>query len=147
MKNPSIGLRAWHEWLSLSRQTPESWHQYRLMEEQQECHDADTLLLKLSETSDVLFSISRARYDGYDIANLPFIFSYQYFLPYCYMLAKFSSRCMFYKTAATLCDAPNAGTVREVVNPAKDEKLDQVAVRHQINPTRFKHVSRQLRRV
>jgi hypothetical protein len=34
-----------------------------------------------------------------------------------------------------------------VVNPSKDDKLDEVAFRHQIDPVKFQRVSRQLRRV
>jgi hypothetical protein len=37
--------------------------------------------------------------------------------------------------------------VREVVNPSKDHKLDEVASRYQIDPVEFKRVGRQLRRV
>lgn len=44
---------------------------------------------------------------------------------------------------ALLCGAPAA--VREVVNPAKDGKLDEVAVRHGINLVAFRRVGRTLR--
>ena len=47
--------------------------------------------------------------------------------------------------AALLSGAPDAATVREVVNPAKDSKLDEVAVRHGIDLAVFRRVGRRLR--
>jgi hypothetical protein len=63
------------------------------------------------------------------------------------MLAKYTLRWKFYRTAAILCSAPHYDLVREVVNPSKDHKLDEVASRHQIDPVEFERVGRQLRRV
>ena len=61
------------------------------------------------------------------------------------MLAKYTSRWGFYRMAALLCGAPDAAAVREVVNPAKDSKLDEVAVRHGVNQAAFRRVGRTLR--
>ncbi len=76
----------------------------------------------------------------------PFIAS-RHVLVYAHMLAKFTLRWQFYRTAAILCKAPRYDLVREVVNPSKDHKLDAVASRHQIDPVKFKRVCRQMRRV
>jgi hypothetical protein len=48
-------LRRWHGMLGLSRQS-QSWYRARLREELHELRNAKTPLLKLSETSDVVFS-------------------------------------------------------------------------------------------
>jgi hypothetical protein len=140
-------LRLWHRRLALTRQTKSSWHRDRLREELKERRHAGSYWKRLSETSDVLFSISRARHDGHPIRALPPVLSPCYFPAYGYMLAKFSSRWMFYRTAAALCKAPHVGRVCEVVNPSKDEKLVVVACRHQIDPVLFKRVAGRLRRV
>jgi hypothetical protein len=63
------------------------------------------------------------------------------------MLAKFTLRWKFYRTAAVICNAPNYDIVREVVNPNKDQKIEEVASRHQIDAVEFKRVCRQLRQV
>ena len=60
------------------------------------------------------------------------------------MLAKFTLRWKFYRIAAIMCNAPRPDLVREVVNPSKDQKLEQVASRHQIDPVKFKIVGRRL---
>lgn len=138
-------LRRWHGILNLTRQKP-SWYGDRLLEERTEVGEANTFIEKLSETSDIYFTIIRANYDGYAVEELPPMTYHQ--LPvYAYMLGKFTSRWTFYRTAAYLCDAPQYHLVSEVINPKKDHKLDEVASRHQIDPARFKRISRRLRRV
>lgn len=146
----SIGdtmLLRWYRMLHLPRQSPPSWYRDRLREELQERRTAETPLRKLSETSDVLFSSIRAQYDGFPLRRLQSLSSCRYILVYGYMLAKFTSRWKFYRTAAILCKVPHFAQVCEVVNPSKDHKLKEVALRHQIDPTQFQKVGRQLRRM
>lgn len=54
---------------------------------------------------------------------------------------------MLHRTVAFLYGSAHYGDVREVVNPSKDTKLDEVALRHQLDPISFKQAARQLRRV
>jgi hypothetical protein len=140
-------LRRWHGVLRLARQPVASWHRDRVREELKERRMATTRWQSLSETSDVLFSLSRARYDGFPIKSLPCMLAPRYVFAYAYMLAKYTSRWSFYRVAAYLSDAPNRDFVREVVNPSKNPKLDEVASRHKIDPVRFKRVCRRLLRV
>lgn len=67
----------------------------------------------------------------------------QYMPVYAYMLVKYTSRWSFYRVAAYLSAAPHYDLVREVVNPRKNFKVDEVALRHGIDPARFRRVSRQ----
>lgn len=64
-------LERWHKTLGLPRNMPLSFHQERLAEELQEVLEAKTVIERLSETSDVLFTISRARYCGFPIREQP----------------------------------------------------------------------------
>ncbi|KIK59251.1 hypothetical protein GYMLUDRAFT_97755 [Collybiopsis luxurians FD-317 M1] len=138
-------LRRWFKILSLQRQSPPSWYKDRLREEFRERRAAKTPLQKLSETSDILFTIIRSHYDGFPVRSIPtFVFS-RHILVYAYMLGKFTLRWGFYRTTAFLCRAPHYATVNEVVNPSKDDKLAVVALRHQIDPEKFKRVGRRLR--
>lgn len=139
-------LFRWHRLLGLARQSPPSWYRDRLREELCERRAATTLCGRLSETSDVLFSISRARYDGHPICRLPPLVVAHNGAAYLYMVAKYTSRWAFYRTAARLCGSPRSHLVREVVNPAKDDKLDEVASRHNL-PNNFRQVAGRLRNV
>ncbi|GAW17522.1 hypothetical protein ANO14919_069800 [Xylariales sp. No.14919] len=141
-----IVLNRWHKLLGLARQSPLSWHRDRFREELAELREAKGPLEKLSETSDVFFAISRAKYDGFPIADMP-PFRIHHAAIYGYMLAKYTSRWAFYRVLAFLCRAPFHSTVREVVNPSKDSKLEVVARRHNIDPDKFTSIGRRLRRV
>ena len=63
------------------------------------------------------------------------------------MLAKFTSRWEFYRVTAGFCSNSDYTSVREVVNPRKDQNLEDVASRHQIDPVEFKRIGRKLRQV
>lgn len=134
--------------LGLAKYSPPSWYSDRVREELLEVEEAKTRLEKLSETSDVFFSISRAQYDGFPVdEELPPLCSPRYnLLVYAYMLAKFTMRWAFYLTAARLCKAPNYDMVRETRNPMKDYKLRLIAERYQIDPEKFVRVATRLRR-
>lgn len=139
-------LRCWHARLGLPRQSPPSWYRDRLREELLERRTAKTSLQKLSETSDVFFAISRARYDGFPVRKLPPLAS-QNVLVFTYMVMKYTSRWMLYRTTARLCRIPHFDKVREVVNPRKEHKLQEVALRHDIDVRNFKRVCGRLQRV
>lgn len=140
-------LKRWHRFLGLPQHSPPSWYRDRLREELQERRTAKTAWERLSETSDVLFSISRARYDGFPVRSLPNFVASRHVLVYAYMLAKYTMRWNFYRITAILCSAPHYDRVREVVNPSKDSKIKEVASRHHIDTVKFQKVGRQLRRV
>ena len=138
-------LTRWHKMLNL-RRYPSDFHHRRLTEELAEQHAATGPINKLSETSDVLFTISRARHEGHPVGVLPPLCP-SHAPAYAYMLAKFTSRWGFYRTAAYLSGPRRRNAVREVVNPFKDEKLFDVALRHELDSRRFALVAVRLRRV
>ena len=141
-------MHHWHGMLGLAAHSP-PWYRARLREELRERRAAPTGWQKLSETADVLFCVSRARHNGFPVRRIA-LFSTptcHEWPVYAYMLAKYTSRWMLYRTAAFICGSAHYEDVREVVNPGKDAKLDEVALRHQLDPIGFKRVVRRLRRV
>jgi len=140
-------LKRWHRTLGLSRHSPSSWYRDRLREELQKYRTANAPWQKLSETSNVFFSINRVQYDVFPVRKLPPFVASRHVPVYAYMLAKYTLCWKFYRTIVMLCNVPHYDLVREVVNPSKDHKLDEAASRHQIDPVEFKRVDRQLRRV
>lgn len=129
----------WLSCLRLQQQINVSWHRDRIRGELLERRQAGNALSKLSETCDVLFSFSRARYDGCEIRCWPRANEYRYIPPYIYMLLKYTSRYAFYRTVGVLSRSTCA--VREVVNPARDHNLDEVAERYGIDRNRFRAIS------
>lgn len=139
-------LRQWHRMLGLSNQSPPSWYRDRLREELSERRAAATGWERLSETSDVFFSISRALHDGFPVRRLPAFWRWRNLPVYVYMVAKYTLRWAFYRVTARLCRSPCYKPVCEVVNPRKDYKLEEVALRHHIDPVEFKHIGGRLRK-
>ncbi|KAL3463279.1 hypothetical protein BJX64DRAFT_287533 [Aspergillus heterothallicus] len=149
-------LARWHRVLHLPRQPSLAWHRARIREELAERRHARNFLQRLSEMSDVLFSTSRARHDGFEIHPRLFVSvfacpsrflrsTFGLGLAYAYMLTKFTLRWGFYRTAAYFAGSPKPFEVREVVNPRKKGKLDEVAERHQIDKERFRRICARLK--
>lgn len=139
-------LSNWHSRLGLARHS-KAWYRARLQEELHERRCEPAFWRRLSESSDVLYAISRARHDGCQLRRPPPFSLLRHGPLYLYFVCKCSSRWAFYRAAARLCGAPHWPSVREVVNPARDSKLRRVAARHGIDSARFVAVGRRLRRV
>ncbi|KAG9232900.1 hypothetical protein BJ875DRAFT_379762 [Amylocarpus encephaloides] len=138
-------LRLWFRMLDLPRFPNPTWHRQRLIEELKEVEEAPTQIYKLSESSDIQFNIYRAEYEGLPIQEMPrFTLPFPSPVVHAYMLAKFTSRWTFYRTAAYFANAPHS--VHEVINPSKDEKLNQVASRHGMNSEGFRKVTHNILR-
>lgn len=86
--------------LRLTPQSPPSWYRDRVREELQERRAANTRWRRLSETSDVFFSISRAMYDGFPVRDLPPFLAPRNVPVYIYMIVKYTLRWKFYRVAA-----------------------------------------------
>jgi len=133
--------------LNLAHQSPASWHTARATEEIEELLEAPNRIYRLSETTDVFFAISRAKYDGFPIESIPsFPETFPRSIVYPYMIWKYTARWALYKAVAKFCGG-DWKNMREVVNPGKDSKLVEVALRHNIDPVKFVKVGRRIRRV
>ncbi|KAI6352483.1 hypothetical protein MCOR25_009396 [Pyricularia grisea] len=128
-------IRHWHALLALPYEPSAAWHRDRLREEQAERRGTTTRLTRLSETADVFFTISRARYDMGATRGLPDASA----AVLLYMVAKFSLRWTFYRIVAFACGArgDRLRRVREVVNPGKMSKVNEVAGRHGLDREAF----------
>ena len=144
-KNPIL-LDRWFEFLGLQHHASPNWYRSRIREELQERRTAKYLHQKISETSDVLFSIHRACHDGIPCRQPPRK-PHRCIPIYTYMLPKYTLRWKFFQITAFLSGCPHYKNVREVVNPCKDENLRIVAQRHDIDPERFAVTGRRLRNV
>lgn len=135
-------LRTFHTALSLPAH-PASWHTARLASELLEPAQANTPLSRLSETCDVLFTISRAHYSGHTIPNYhpEKYYDIRHVHVWCYMALKFSSRFWFYRVVARGAGKRDWWCVREVVNPGKREKVREVAGRHGVEGERMRRAT------
>lgn len=138
-------LQRWHKRLDMPRH-PAEWYEVKLVEEIEEERVAATFLAKISESADVIYLITRSKYDGVPVdMELP-AFKVRHLLVYPYMVSKYTSRYAFYRAAAKRANCPDVASVREVINPKKASKLHDLACRHGMDPATFSRVCRKLRR-
>eukprot|EP00798_Chlamydomonas_sp_ICE-L_P002595 gene2595-30990_t len=123
-----------------------SWYRARLKDELEERSKARSRLEHLSETADVMYAMSRAEFDNHPIQTRKIHF--RHISSLLYMSGKYSSRWYFYRVAAAFQTRSFAKVdVREVVNPAKDLKIQQVAERNRLDPEQFLAICKRLRHV
>lgn len=148
-------LTRWHTHLSLAPQVSRSWYRARYAEESIEFTEAVSYLDRLSEEADLFFVLSRSRYDGFPIGEVPgpspTFKEWESGRPltrnmavYAYMFGKYSGRWLFHRTVARLCGDSRWRGVNEVINPARDHKLRTVAKRHGMDEVKFERVAKRL---
>eukprot|EP00697_Spironema_sp_BW2_P004266 gnl/Spiro4/1580_TR837_c0_g1_i1.p1 gnl/Spiro4/1580_TR837_c0_g1~~gnl/Spiro4/1580_TR837_c0_g1_i1.p1 ORF type:complete len:175 (+),score=13.63 gnl/Spiro4/1580_TR837_c0_g1_i1:79-525(+) len=103
-----------------------TWHRQDVIGEMREFRQASTRLHRLSELSDISFTYTRAISNGYHVPN-PFVLTS---VPSrcvidAYMIVKYSTRFYFYRFCGWRAGHPT--TLREVRNPMKTNKLEEIA--------------------
>jgi hypothetical protein len=134
-------LFLWHNLLKMPKQD-RAWHVQDMADEMAELKEARTFIERWSETSDVVYTYTRARWSGHTV-ELPI--GYGAFLwGLLYMFPKYTLRWMFYRIVGRRTD-PGA-KLTEVRNPRKIEKLRTIAQRYQLDPVRFEEEAKKLLR-
>lgn len=128
-------VEKWHDWVNQPKMSLE-WHQSDIADELQELKEATSLINHWSEMSDVVYTVTRGRWSGHDLAYpIP---RRQIVLGYIYMYPKYTSRAIFFRRAGKKSGAVNM--VQSVRNPKKSHKLEEIARQNQIDPDLFKRV-------
>lgn len=130
-------INSWHSWMDMPIESLD-WYYEKLSSEITELATAPNWLMRLSEESDVLYSHSRARHDGYDL-RIKNIRSFYRCHIAVYMFAKFSSRRLFYISVGKKLSPPK--DMKALRNPKKVENLIGLAKKHGYNETVFCYVA------
>lgn len=125
-------VQRWHNWLMQPKKTRE-WHEADIADEYAELLEAETILYKWSELSDVVYTVTRARWSGHRL-DYP-ITRPQVIIGYVYMYPKYTLRTLFFRSAGRKAGAPHI--VQCVRNPRKVHKLQAVAEKNQLDPVVF----------
>lgn len=125
-------LYRWHSWLNMSKKDLD-WHKQDVADELAELQEAVGLVNRWSEKSDVVYTVTRARWTGHDI-TYPLAKRHiaQGFI---YMYPKYTLRFLFFRRAGKKID-PNSN-IRQVRNPKKAHKLRHIAEKHGLPPDEF----------
>ncbi|MDL2327459.1 hypothetical protein LJC64_02205 [Ruminococcaceae bacterium OttesenSCG-928-A11] len=104
------------------------WHEQDFADELQEYEEANTILEKWSELSDLVYTSSRGKWSGH---NVPFPKNkFMYIIGLIYMYPKYTSRWLFFRKAGQKIGAKKE--VHAVRNPKKAAKLKNVATENGI---------------
>jgi len=109
------------------------WHEQDMADELEEYYEAQGIIMKWSELSDVVYTCSRGRWSGHSM-QFPFS-AWQYVLGMVYMYPKYTSRWLFFRRAGKKLHA--ARSVDEVRNPRKIAKLHSIAERYNLDKHQF----------
>lgn len=134
-------VQKWHAWLDQPVKD-KVWHESDIADELRELSESKGLVSRWSEMSDVVYTVARRRWDGYDL-SYP-ISRAQVVLGYIYMYPKYTSRSMFFRSAGRKAGATRP--LQAVRNPKKLEKLHKIAENHGLDPEVFTAVCERQRR-
>lgn len=127
-----IVFKLWHNFLDMPRKD-EEWHRNDIADELAEYEEAEGFIDRWSELSDVVYAVTRARWDGFE-SSFPLSLM-QVLSGIAYMFPKYTSRWLFYYVAGRKAGAGRK--VTEVRNPVKVHKLHHIAKKYDIEPELF----------
>ena len=133
--------RKWHDILNMPKKD-QQWHEGDIADEYAELDEARGPINRWSEYADVVYAVTRGRWDGYDIpsplSRALFIYGSLYMFP------KYTLRYMFFRRAGKKLHASRP--LHEVRNPKKTHKLHYIAAKYELDPAAFAAVcEKQLR--
>ncbi len=134
-------VERWHTWVNQPK-FDKAWHEQDVADELQELREARGLIARWSELSDVVYTVTRARWSGH-VLTYP-IPRWQVPAGYLYMYPKYSSRALFFRRAGKKAGAPQV--VQSVRNPRKVQKLEKIAELNGVDPAVFVDVCTQMLR-
>lgn len=130
-------FRPWHNWLDMPHKNKE-WHVDDVADEYQEWIEAKGFIDHWSELSDIVYTVTRARWNGYDF-DFP-ISGLYVLIGTLYMLPKYTSRWLFYYQVGRKLSSSQK--VTEVRNPIKLEKLHHIARKYDLDQDLFAQTCR-----
>lgn len=130
----------WHNLLRMEKHDL-AWHEADIADELIEYQQARGFVERWSEVSDVVYTYTRARWTGYSELSFPLPRRYL-ICGALYMFPKYTLRWLFFITAGKLAKAQRV--IREVRNPAKLSKLDDIAAIYHLNPEQFRAICQKL---
>lgn len=130
-----ITFKYWHNFLDMPKYT-KKWHEDDIAAEYAELDEAENFVDRWSEYSDVVYTLTRARWSGHSIDS-PLTHK-QFVYGSLYMFPKYTLRFLFYRRAGKKLNAKRS--LHEVRNPKKVHKLHHIAKKYDIDPEAFAEV-------
>ena len=130
MKSP---ISHWHKILNMKKYDLD-WHKQDMLDEIQEFKESKGLINKWSELSDISYTYTRALWSGHQDIKFPFKKVFLY-IGFVYMIPKYTLRWKFFRKLGKKFDKNLK--INEVRNPKKLHKLEDIAIRYNLDPIMF----------
>ena len=126
-------IRNWHSILNMPKHDL-VWHLQDMADEIPEFNEADGLVCKWSELSDVVYTCTRAHWSGYKDIKFPYG-KLKFYTGTLYMIPKYTLRWTFFRKLGKKFDKNLK--ITEVRNPKKIKKLENIAIQYNLDPKDF----------
>ena len=126
-------INYWHSVIDMPKKDFK-WHEADISDELKEFEEAEGLINKWSELSDIVYTYTRAYWSGHKTMEYP-LSNISFFVGLLYMFPKYTLRWRFYRVLGRKIDKNIK--ITEVRNPKKIEKLKIIALKHNIDPEKL----------
>ena len=126
-------IEKWHSKLDMPKYDF-VWHSQDTADEIQELNEAEGLICKWSELSDVVYTCTRANWSGHKNIKFPYN-KLKFFIGTLYMIPKYTLRWNFFRTLGKKFNKDLK--IKEVRNPKKVKKLENIAIQYNLDPKIF----------
>lgn len=133
-------INKWHSYLNMPKNSIE-WHKQDIEYELQELKEANGLIYKWSEVSDVVYTYTRAKWSGHKELEFP-LRKHYFYIGLFYMFPKYTLRWKFFRKIGKSFDKNI--NITEVRNPRKVHKLENIALKYNLDKDLFKEKSEKL---
>lgn len=133
-------INKWHSILDMPKNDL-AWHEADVLDELEELKEAEGLIHKWSELSDVVYTYTRAHWSGHTEIKSP-LSKINFYVGLLYMFPKYSLRWKFYRVLGKKFDKNIK--ITEVRNPKKIEKLKIIALKYNLDPDKFTEEAKKL---
>ena len=127
-------IHKWHSYLDMQKFDLD-WHLQDIQDELDELKEAGGLIYKWSEISDVVYTYTRAKWSGHEQIEFP-LKKIHFYIGLIYMFPKYTLRWKFFNKLGKSFDKNLK--ITEVRNPRKVEKLDNIALKYNLDQDLFK---------
>jgi len=130
----------WHSYLNMPKHDFD-WHLQDIKDELEELKEAEDLIHKWSEVSDVVYTYTRAKWSGHKELEFP-LNKISFYTGLIYMFPKYTLRWKFFRKIGKSFDKNLK--ITEVRNPRKINKLEDIAGKYNLDKDIFKLRSEKL---
>jgi hypothetical protein len=117
------------------------WHIQDIKDELEELKEAEGIISKWSEVSDVVYTYTRAKWSGHKELKFP-LSKVSFYVGLIYMFPKYTLRWKFFNKLGKKFDKNL--NITEVRNPKKIHKLEGIAIKYNLDKDIFKSRSEKL---